>query len=92
MARYYFQVRTDTHVLLSEGVDLAKAEDARVEASRRVGELQKEHAGKIWEDQDWRMDVTNDSGFILFVIHISAMRSPVMWSNRPKHPPAESSN
>jgi hypothetical protein len=60
--RYHFQVRTDTHVIISEGIDLPKADDARLEASRRVGDLLKEHAGKLWKDQDWRMDVTNDTG------------------------------
>jgi hypothetical protein len=73
---YHFQVRTATHVMLSEGVDLAKPEDARIEASRRVGDLLKSHAGKIWEDENWQMDITDDLGLILFVIHVSAMRTP----------------
>ena len=64
--------------MLSEVVDLPKADDARLEASRRVGELLKEHAGKIWQDQDWRMDVTDDVGLILFVIQVSALRSAAM--------------
>ena len=49
-------------------------------------ELLKEHAGKIWEDQGWQMDVTTDTGLILFVIHISAVRAPVMGGTSPKLP------
>jgi hypothetical protein len=71
MPRYHFQVRTDIHVMLSEVVELAKTDDARIEASRRIGELLKDHAGKIGADQDWRMDVTDDVGLILFVIQYS---------------------
>ncbi len=37
---------TATHVILSEGIDLPKAEDAKLEASRRVGDLLEEHASK----------------------------------------------
>ena len=31
-----------------------------------------EHAAQIWEDQDWRVDVTDEAGLIIFVMHISA--------------------
>jgi len=83
MPRFHFQVRTETHVMLSEVVELPKADDARLEASRRVGELLKVHAGKIWEDQDWRMDVTDDVGLILFVLQITAVRSAAMSRFKP---------
>jgi hypothetical protein len=46
-----------------------------------------EHAGKIWEDQNWQMDVTDNVGLILFVLHVSAMRSPAASGKiNPKHP------
>jgi hypothetical protein len=38
-------------------------------------ELLKEHAGRLWADEDWRMDVTDETGLILFVIHVSAMNA-----------------
>lgn len=44
----------------------------RVELARFVGEMLREHAEKIWEDQDWRVDVTDEAGLILFVMRISA--------------------
>ena len=75
MPRFHFQVRTQTHNLLAEGAELADLEAARVEASRRVGDLLKEHAGRLWTDEDWQMHVTDEVGLILFVIQISAMRT-----------------
>jgi hypothetical protein len=71
LPNYHFKVRTDSHVMLSEVVDLPNAEQARIEASRRVGALLTEHAGKIWADQNWQMDVTDNVGLILFVLHLS---------------------
>lgn len=48
---------------------------ARREAARRVGQLLQEHASRIWVDEDWQMDITNEVGLILYVIHVSATRT-----------------
>lgn len=82
MACFHFVVRTDTHVLLSDSVDLPTLEAARVEAAKRVGSLLKTHADAIWEDKEWQMDVTDGSGLILFVINVSAMKSSATLSNK----------
>ena len=72
---FHFQVRTESHVLLAETDELQNLDEARVEASRRAGALLLKHAGQLWVDQDWRMDVTDERGLILFVISISAMKT-----------------
>jgi hypothetical protein len=72
---YHFEVRTETHVMLTEGVKLPNSTAARVEAAKRVGALLHEHAGRIWSDEDWQMDVTDDTGLILYVLHVSAMKT-----------------
>ena len=82
MARFYYVVRTDTHVLLSDSVDLPSLERARLEASRRVGDLLKTHSEAIWADKEWQMDVTDEVGLILFVICISAMKSAATQSSK----------
>lgn len=48
---FHFQVRTDTHVLLTDGAELADTDKARVEAACRVGDLLKEHASQLWVDE-----------------------------------------
>ena len=73
--RFHFQVRTGTHVMLTEAAELSDSDSARVEAAKRIGLLLHAHAGKLWVDEDWQMDVTDDTGLILFVINVSAMRS-----------------
>ena len=61
--------------MLTEAAELKNTDEARVEAARRIGELLREHAGRLWEDEEWQMDVTDDAGLILFVIVISAMKT-----------------
>jgi hypothetical protein len=75
-------VRTDTHVLLSDSVELDDLERARIEAACRVGELLKVHASAIWSDKEWHMDVTDNAGLILFAIQISAMKTSATKSFR----------
>jgi hypothetical protein len=74
--RFHFQVRTPSHVMLSEVMDFADSGEARIEAARRIGVLLQTHAVALWTDQDWQMDVTNEEGLILFVIYVQAMKSP----------------
>lgn len=74
MPFYHFEVRTQTHVMTTEGGDFPNNDAARVEAAKRVGHLLHDHAGQIWADQDWQMDITDEMGLILYVIRILASR------------------
>jgi hypothetical protein len=81
MPVFHFQVRTDTHVLIEKSAELPGTKEARAEAARRAGALLLEHADQIWTDEDWRMDVTDHAGLILFVLHISAQRTSATLDN-----------
>jgi hypothetical protein len=67
--------------MLTEVADFSDTDEARVEAARRIGLLLHAHAGKLWVDEDWQMDVTDEHGLVLFVINISAMRSSATLLN-----------
>ena len=58
--RFHFQVRTGTHVMVTEAADFSNSDEARIEAAKRIGLLLHAHAVKLWVDEDWRMDVTDD--------------------------------
>jgi len=75
MARYNIELRTAGQVWETVPVDTADIPDLRIELAKFVGELLKDHAGKIWADEDWRVDVTDEAGLILYVMHISATDS-----------------
>jgi hypothetical protein len=51
--RFHFQVRTGTHVMMTEVADLSSPDEARVEAAKRTGRLLHAHAGKLWADEYW---------------------------------------
>jgi hypothetical protein len=75
MPRFHFQVRTKTHVLLTDAAELPDVDAARAEAAVRVGDLLKEHAARIWADEDWQLDITDETGLILFMLHLTAVRT-----------------
>ncbi|MDX6806282.1 DUF6894 family protein [Terrihabitans rhizophilus] len=75
MPLFHFQVRTDSHVFVTEPMELADTTLARIEAAKRSGDLLREHAEQIWTDENWQVDITDAAGLILFVLHISAHRT-----------------
>ena len=75
MALYNIAFRTDTHVRDVLRVERDDLTGLRIEMARFVGELLKDHAEQIWVDEDWRVDVTDEDGLILYVMQISATKS-----------------
>ena len=75
MALYNIALRTDTHVRDVLRVERDDLTGLRIEMARFVGELLKDHAEQIWVDEDWRVDVADEDGLILYVMQISATKS-----------------
>jgi hypothetical protein len=75
VAHYNIELRTAGKVWETLAVDSAGIPDLRIELAQFVGELLKDHAGKIWVDEDWRIDVTDASGLILYVMNVVATES-----------------
>ena len=80
MPFFRFEVRTPAHIMTAHGGEFADSNAARVEAARRIGDLLHAHAGEIWTDEDWQMDITDERGLILYVTTINEMRSPATVS------------
>jgi hypothetical protein len=76
MPAYRINIRTESHIADSVDVEMENLTDLRLDLARFVGELLKDHAELIWVDQDWQVDVTDASGLILYVLHISAAETP----------------
>lgn len=76
MPKFHIELRTAGQVWETLMVDRPDHDAVRIEMAKFVGELLKDHAGKIWADEDWRVDVTDECGLILYVMHISASDSP----------------
>ena len=83
MATYHIALRTESHVRETLEVERDDLTALRIELARFVGELLRDHAKEIWEDEDWRVDVTDEDGLILYVMKISATDSPATMLYRP---------
>lgn len=77
MALYNIALRTDTHVRDVLRVERDDLTGLRIEMARFVGELLKDHAEQIWVDEDWRVDVTDEDGLILYVMQIPPRNQPL---------------
>jgi hypothetical protein len=75
MPKYSIELRTADRVWESLAVDRSDLTALRTEVARFVGELLRDHAQQIWADEDWRVDVTDETGLILYVMHVSATDS-----------------
>jgi hypothetical protein len=72
MSTYRINIRSESHIADSVEVEMESLTDLRIEMARFVGEMLKDHAALIWTDEDWQVDVTDATGLILYVLHISA--------------------
>lgn len=88
MPKYHINVRTDSHIAQTLDVEQADQTALRIEMAKFVGKLLKDHAELIWADEDWQIDVTDDAGLILYVMHISAMKTPATQGNSSRANPA----
>ena len=75
MPRFNIELRTETRVWDTLEIERDDHTSLREELARFVGEMLRDHAGQIWEDQDWRVDVTDATGLIPYVMHISASKT-----------------
>jgi hypothetical protein len=77
VAKYNIELRTESHVSETVTLEMEDLTALRVDIARFVGQMLSDHAKQIWVDEDWRVDVTDDQGLILYVMQIQAMCAPV---------------
>ena len=84
MALYHIELRTADQVWDTLDVESEDVAALRIEMAQFVGELLRDHAAKVWADQEWRVDVTDHRGLILYVMQISTTDTPATLSLRRK--------
>lgn len=80
MPRYHFNVHDGFDLPDPEGSDLPDLRAARIEAVRYAGSLLHDHAVTFWDHDDWRMEVTDEAGLILFSLIFVASDSAASGS------------
>jgi hypothetical protein len=75
MPVYHFNIRTQSHIADTLTVEREGHLGVRLELARFVGDMLKDHAAQIWSDEDWQVDVSDETGLILYAMQISAMKT-----------------
>jgi hypothetical protein len=76
MPRYFFNVVDGVSLPDPDGVELPDLRTARIEAIRFSAQCLSEAADSFWDSEEWRLNVTDDHGLILFYLQISGMHAP----------------
>ena len=75
MPRFHFNVYGGVCVLDTEGTELPDWQAARLEAIRYAGALLVDEAQHVARGEEWRMEVTDEVGLMLFRLDFSVMAS-----------------
>lgn len=87
MPRYFFHVHDGVDLRDEDGTELSDIRAARVEAVRFAGEVIANDADRRSLGEDWRLEVTDEAGLILFRLDFTIAESPAAQSAlRPKRP------
>ncbi|WP_426954239.1 DUF6894 family protein [Muricoccus radiodurans] len=76
MPRYFFHVIDGQSFLDQEGTELPDRGSARNEAVRLAGALLRDDKGTFSDDHDWRLEVTDGGGLLLFTLHFMTVEAP----------------
>ena len=72
MPRFFFNIYDSEVRPDPEGVELADGDAAWAEAVRSCGEMLKDIDGEFPADDEWRMEVADDSGKVIFLLTFRA--------------------
>jgi hypothetical protein len=84
MPRFFFNVYDGIDAPDREGTDLPDWSAGREEAIRLAGELLRDSAKQMALGEDWRMEVTDEAGLILFRLDFTVMTSPAVSGAAPR--------
>ena len=77
MPRYFFNVYDGYSQLDLVGTKLPDIYTAQATAIRLSGELLRDMGHRFWNETEWRLEVADDQGRVLFILRFSAEeRSP----------------
>ncbi len=76
MPRFHFNVHDGSEHPDVEGAELDDVPAARKYALRYFGELLHGDPCTVWSGEEWKMDVTDDTGLTLFSLHFIAIDAP----------------
>ena len=76
MPRYHFNCANGSREPDPDGVELADSEAAHAYAMKFAGEVLKSEPQLVWSHGQWRVEVTDDDGVLLFTVITLAIDAP----------------
>lgn len=74
--RYFFNVAGTIHQPDDKGVEIANMSDARIRAVRFANEHLNQRPELVWLGEEFRVEVTNDEGHLLFTFVAVGVDAP----------------
>ena len=89
MPRFYFHLNhpSERDAQDDEGFEFLSVHEAKCEAVKLAGQLLADTAEHFWDDGDFALTVTDDSGLVLFAMRVVGIEAPAIRSARPTHNP-----
>ena len=81
MPRYFFNTANGSPDRDIQGFVLPDRAAARFEATRYAGALINDEPEKLWENRDFRVEVTDDTGHLLFTVITLAIDAAPSYAN-----------
>lgn len=78
MPRYFFHVTDGYSAPDLDGTELPDIYTAQALAIRMTGELLRDMGAKFWNGTQWKLEVAEERGRILFTLHFSAEEGPAL--------------
>jgi hypothetical protein len=75
--RYYFHVFDGYSEPDDTGTEFPDIYTAQSEAIRVSGEIIRDMGAKFWDGSEWRLEVTDEQGTVLFVLRFAAEEMPL---------------
>ena len=72
MPQFHINLRTPERFWATLDAQMTDVVALRTEVAEFVGELLREHARKVWQDEEWSVEVTDHQGAILFNLQLFA--------------------
>jgi hypothetical protein len=81
MARYFFNTRDGGIDRDDHGQELASPNEARTAAVRFAGEVLRDDPSLVWQGRDFRVEVTDAEGLVLFTLITLGVNSAAFASD-----------
>jgi hypothetical protein len=83
MPRFFFNVHDGAGHPDCDGTELPDIPAARAYAVRYFGDLLRGDPCAFWNGEEWKMEVTDESGLLLFSLHFHGVDAPAVAQHGP---------